>query len=107
MAIGDFFPRTTRLMEGIDFVVRQANRFGMPLSLNLSFGNSYGSHDGTSLISTYLDSIIDGNRISVQIGSGNEGDSAGHAGGFVSGVEEVEFQVSDFQTKESVQDGVS
>ncbi len=120
------FPRTTQLMEAVDFIVKQANEYNMPLSLNLSFGNTYGSHDGTSLLSTYLDSVIDGNRISIQIGAGNEGDSAGHAGGFVvgssvletdrisvngeldsgvvvNGNTEIELQVSGFQKSFSVQ----
>ena len=97
------FPRTTELMEAIDFIVKQANEYNMPLALNLSFGNTYGSHDGTSLLSTYIDSIIDGNRISVQIGSGNEGDSAGHAGGYATEETEIEMQVSRFQRSFSVQ----
>jgi subtilisin family serine protease len=99
------FPRTTQLMEAVDFIVRQAGNYNMPLSLNLSFGNTYGSHDGTSLLSTYLDSVIDGRQISVQIGAGNEGDSAGHAGGFVNMGQnaEIEFQVSGFQKSFSIQ----
>ncbi len=99
------FPRTSRLMEGIDFVVQEARRMQMPLSLNISFGNSYGSHDGNSLLDTYLDSVINDNRISVQIGTGNEGDSIGHAGGVVEeGIPTaVEFQVSDFQRGFNIQ----
>lgn len=99
------FPRTTQLMEAVDFMVKQANEYHMPMSMNLSFGNTYGSHDGTSLLSTYLDTVIDGNRISIQIGSGNEGDSAGHSGGFVNmgDTAEIEIQVSRFQRSFSVQ----
>ena len=99
------FPRTTQLMKAVDFVIRQANSYGMPLSLNISFGNAYGSHDGTSLISSYLDSVIDGNLISVQIGSGNEGDSAGHAGGNITDMQarDIELQVSNFQRSLNVQ----
>lgn len=99
------FPRTTQLMEAVDYVIRQANLYGMPLSLNISFGNAYGSHDGTSLLSSYLDSVIDGNIISMQIGSGNEGDSAGHAGGNLTEFEvrDIELQVSDFQRSLNVQ----
>lgn len=41
----DSFPRTTELLQGIDYAVRQAAQLGMPLALNLSFGNSYGSHE--------------------------------------------------------------
>ena len=53
------FPRTTRLMEAIDFIVKTANEYKMPLSLNISFGNTYGSHDGTTLLSSYINSVID------------------------------------------------
>ena len=31
------FPRTSRLMEGVDFVVQEARRMQMPLALNISF----------------------------------------------------------------------
>lgn len=77
------FPKTTQLMEAVDFIVKNANAYGMPFVINISFGNTYGSHDGTSLLSTYFDSIIDGNRMAMVIGAGNEGDSAGHVGGYI------------------------
>ena len=41
----DGFPRTTELMQGIDYVIRKAQQFGMPVAINLSFGNTYGSHE--------------------------------------------------------------
>lgn len=93
----DSFPKTTQLMEAVDFIVKQANEYGMPFVMNISFGNTYGAHDGTSLISTYFDSIVDGNRTAMVIGSGNEGDSAGHVGGFVAENRDIELQVSDYQ----------
>lgn len=103
------FPKTTQLMEAVDFIVKQANEYGMPFVVNISFGNTYGSHDGTSLLSTYFDSVIDANRMVMAIGSGNEGDSAGHAGGYINvnrgntsdrSLEErkdIELQVSEYQ----------
>lgn len=39
------FPRTTELLQGIDYVLRQAVALGKPVALNLSFGNNYGSHE--------------------------------------------------------------
>ena len=60
----------------VDYMIKVAESYKMPLAMNLSFGNSYGSHDGTSLISTYLDSMADGRRVSICVGAGNEGDSA-------------------------------
>ena len=39
------FPRTTELMQGIDYVVRKALELRMPVAVNISFGNTYGSHE--------------------------------------------------------------
>ena len=39
------FPRTTELMEGIDYLVRQATQMGKPIAVNIRFGNNYGSHE--------------------------------------------------------------
>lgn len=41
----DSFPRTTELMQGVDYLVRQAIRLGRSIAINLSFGNNYGSHE--------------------------------------------------------------
>lgn len=97
------FPRTTQLMEAVDYMIKVAESYKMPLAMNLSFGNSYGSHDGTSLLSTYLDFMADGRRVSICVGAGNEGDSAGHAGGYVFEPTDVEVQVSRFQKAFSIQ----
>ena len=50
----DGFPRTTELMQAMDYVVRKALEFRMPVAINLSFGNTYGSHDGRSLVERYI-----------------------------------------------------
>ncbi len=76
-------PRTSELMQAIDYCIRRARELGMPLALNLSFGNNYGSHSGTSLIETYVDSMADFWKVSIIIGSGNEGASGGHTSGVV------------------------
>ena len=39
------FPRTIELMQGVDYLVRQALELGRPMVINLSFGNNYGSHE--------------------------------------------------------------
>lgn len=72
------FPRTTELMMGIDFVVRQALFLGKPLAVNLSFGNSYGSHAGNSLLETYIDTVCGIGANVFCIGTGNEGAAGGH-----------------------------
>lgn len=61
-------------MEGVDFIIKEANILERPVVINISFGNTYGSHDGTSLLSTYLDSVVDSNRAVIVVGTGNEGE---------------------------------
>lgn len=39
------FPRTTELMEGVDYVIRKAMDLRRPVAVNISFGNTYGSHE--------------------------------------------------------------
>lgn len=80
-ARADGFPRTTELMRAVDFAVGKAVELGKPLAINISFGNTYGSHDGTSLLETFLDDIGNYGRTTIVVGSGNEGASAGHIAG--------------------------
>lgn len=83
------FPRTTELMEGVDYIIRKAREARMPVAVNISFGNTYGSHDGTSLVERFLNDISDTWKNVICIGSGNEGTTAGHAAGQVSDEEDV------------------
>lgn len=75
------FPRTTEIMRGITWVVRKAQELQMPLAINLSFGNSYGAHDGSSLLERFLDNAAEIGRTVICVGSGNDGASAGHLAG--------------------------
>ena len=77
------FPRTTELMRGVDYMVRKAVELRRPVAINISFGNTYGSHDGTSLVERFLNDIADMWKNVICIGSGNEGASAGHVSGKV------------------------
>lgn len=99
------FPSTSLLMMGIDFCIRESINRNQPLALNLSFGNTYGSHSGSSLLETYLDSVSELGRISIIVGSGNEGASSGHIGGKLSPTqsESIEFTISDFSTTLNIQ----
>lgn len=44
-ARADGFPRTTELMRAVNFAVGKAVELGRPLTVNISFGNTYGSHE--------------------------------------------------------------
>lgn len=83
-SIGDSFPRTTQLMQGIDFCVKRAIELNMPLAINISFGNNYGSHTGNSLLENYINDIANRWKMNIIIGTGNEGAAGRHTGGILS-----------------------
>lgn len=99
------FPSTSLLMMSIDFCVNESLKRNIPLAINLSFGNTYGSHSGSSLLETYIDSVSELGKISIIVGSGNEGASGGHIGGTLSPTqtETIEFGVSDYTTNLNIQ----
>ncbi len=99
------FPRTTELMRAVNFAVSQAVEMGRPLAVNISFGNTYGSHDGTSLLETFLNDISNYGRTTIVVGSGNEGAASGHVSGNLpsSGYVREELSVSPYETGVSVQ----
>lgn len=77
------FPRTTELMRALTYVVRKSLELRRPLAVNLSFGNTYGAHNGTSLLERFIDNVSEIGRSVICVGSGNEGASGGHTGGSV------------------------
>lgn len=77
----DGFPRTTELMQALNYVVDVAEELQKPLAVNISIGNNYGSHDGTSLLERFIDELSSIGRTVICVGSGNEGNSAGHVSG--------------------------
>ena len=99
------FPRTTELMQGIDYVLRQAVTLGKPVALNLSFGNNYGSHSGESLLESYLDGAANLGRSVICVGTGNEGNGALHTSGRLSQGEnqEVALNVDAYEPTLNVQ----
>ena len=101
----DSFPRTTELMQGVDYLVRQAIRLGRPIAINLSFGNNYGSHRGDSLLETYLDNVSGMGKNVICVGMGNNGNDALHTGGMLSPgeIQEIELGVGAFEPTLNVQ----
>ncbi len=99
------FPRTTELMMGIDYVVRKSLEYRMPVAINVSFGNTYGSHDGTSLLERFIDDISNVWKSSVCVGSGNEATGAGHTSGILNDETEtvIELAVQNNQPTLNVQ----
>lgn len=90
----DSFPRTTELMQGLDYCIRKAVALGLPVAVNISFGNTYGAHDGTSLLETYITDMANIWKSVICIGTGNEGYAAGHAAGKLREGEKREIQLA-------------
>lgn len=99
------FPRTTQLMRGLDYVVKKALELQMPMVVNISFGNNYGSHSGTALLESYINDMANFWKTSISIGTGNEGAARGHTSGFVrEGIErEISFAISTYETVMNLQ----
>ncbi len=88
------FPRTTELMQGIDYVIRKALEYQMPVAINISFGNTYGAHDGNSLLEQFIQDIANRWKNVICIGTGNEGNTAGHVSGILNENEDVEIELA-------------
>ncbi len=104
------FPRTTQLMRGLDYVLRRALEIGRPVAVNISIGNNYGSHDGSSLLETFIDTAAGFSPNVIVIGSGNEGAGAGHFRGQLTqpvpgeaAAQIVELSVGVYETGLSIQ----
>lgn len=99
------FPRTTELMEGLNYIVEKALLYRLPVAVNISFGNTYGSHSGTSLLETFIDDIANYWKSSIVIGTGNEGNASGHTSGFLEEGQDrlIELAVGSYETTLNVQ----
>lgn len=97
------FPKTTEIMRAVTYAVRKGIELGRTVVINLSFGNSYGSHDGSSLIERFLDNAAEIGRTVICVGAGNEGDSAGHYAGLAREAQVVEFTVGEYERSLSLQ----
>lgn len=93
-AAPDGFPRTTQLMRAVHFCIQKALEAALPIAVNISFGNTYGSHQGDTLLELYLNHAAGIWKNVICVGSGNEGAAGGHAGGKLTNkVKTIEFAV--------------
>lgn len=104
------FPRTSELMQAIDWVVRYGVNNQLPLVVNLSYGNNYGNHLGGSLLEQYMDDVANLGRTVLAAGAGNEGNTSRHAAGLLPlGNQrqqrpiEIEFSVSPYEAGLNIQ----
>lgn len=99
------FPKTTELMKAVDLCIRTAEQLRKPVAINLSFGNNYGSHSGTSLLETFLNDMADQHQCSIIAGTGNEGAGTAHYQNKIGSreVQDVELAVNSYETKLNLQ----
>lgn len=70
--------KTTSLICAIDYVIRIAEQLNMPLAINISYGNNYGDHTGNSFLESYIDSVSTKSKLSIVVGTGNDGNTNRH-----------------------------
>lgn len=98
------FPHTTELMRAVTWVLQKAGQLARPVAINISFGNTYGPHNGSSLLSRFLDNAAESGRTVICVGSGNEGASGGHVSGrLAEGMQIIELAVAEYQQSLSIQ----
>lgn len=102
---GNGYPTTISLMMAIDYAVKFAIAEDRPMVINLSFGNNYGDHNSNSILEDYIDSISTIYRMSVVVGTGNDGDSGRHYQFMLGnvGYKQVDIRVNDYETAINLQ----
>lgn len=94
LSASNSFPRTTQLMSAVDYCVRKGIEYGKPVVINISIGNNYGSHTGSSLLEAYLDDVSGIGMTTICVGSGNEGLGATHKSVLLSEDTETEVEIT-------------
>lgn len=99
------FPRTIELMEGVDYCLKKAAEIQMPVAVNISFGNNYGNHRGSSLLESYLNTAAGVGKNTICVGMGNEGVSGAHRSLVLSETENEiqEFSIGEYERSTNLQ----
>lgn len=66
------------IMEAVKYLQRMAVAFERPVVIVLGLGTNMGSHDGTSALDSYLNTVAGRRSRAVVVGGGNEGDKEHH-----------------------------
>lgn len=87
-------PDTISIMMGLDYLVRYSIDNSQPMVINLSYGNNFGAHDGSSMLELYIDTVSVMGRISVVTGTGNDGSRELHTSGMLGNVSFADIDVA-------------
>jgi len=101
-SISESFPKTTQLMEAINYCIQKAMELGKPLAINISFGNNYGAHGNNSILERYINDVSNIWRSVICIGSGNEGASGHHYGGNLTAKENLTIEMTVAEREKTV-----
>jgi len=76
----------SEIVSGLEFLRKISRDRKQPMVMYLGLGSTEGGHDGTSLISRYVTDLGSNRGLCFVGGTGNEGDSQGHASGYIKNV---------------------
>jgi subtilisin family serine protease len=79
----------SEIVGGLEYLRKIAIERRQPMVICLGVGGTEGSHDGFNLISRYVTSLGNNRGICLVCGVGNEGDSQGHASGYIKNAGDV------------------
>ncbi len=98
-------PRTTSLMDAIDYVIRKSMEYDKPVAINISYGSNYGDHRGNTLLEGYINAAALGYKCSICIGSGNEADKAIHYSSVIKNgqTQTAEISIGEYESSIDIQ----
>lgn len=96
---------STDIMRGVKFALDKAQELHMPLIINLSYGSTYGPHNGSALLERYLDNAAEIGKTVIFVGAGNEASAAGHCSVRIRSGEQnsILFSVAEYERDISLQ----
>ena len=67
------------IITGIEYLIRRSNELGKPIAINVSFGSSFGPHDGSDVYSTTIDQMLQNETGKALVfAAGNDGNKLMH-----------------------------
>lgn len=97
------YAQTTDIMRGVTYALQKAEEWQQPLVVNLSYGNSYGSHRGNALLERFLNNASEIGKTVICVGMGNEGIGFGHFENVTRDEFQADFFVAEYERNLSLQ----
>ena len=69
------------IILGINYIMEKAQELGRPVSICISVGTSFGSHDGYGALEEYITELSRLVGVAISVGAGNESNTRRHAQG--------------------------